>query len=93
VAVSADIARLDLYKTLDDAASAKYIKHKALGLSFRPFIISAGGLLSKSTSAEYRRLQRLLALGTAAYMDGALSLVLIRMRAQIRNDLETRQSD
>jgi len=88
VAINADSAEVDPYSTLDEAANAKSVKYARLGPSFRPLIFSAGGLLSKDTSLEYKRLQKLLSPSAANYLDSTISLVLLRARALARNSLE-----
>ncbi len=87
VAINAETAEQDPYLTLDQAARAKSVKYNALGPSFKPLIFSAGGLLSKETSVEYKRLQRLAGPSAANYLDNTISLVLLRTRAKARNSL------
>jgi Reverse transcriptase (RNA-dependent DNA polymerase) len=86
-AVNADSAETDPYKTLDRKEAEKVRKHAVLGPSFRPLVFSAGGLTSRKTSIEYKKLQKL-AGPTADFMDASLSLVLLRARAKARNSLD-----
>jgi hypothetical protein len=86
VAISADSSHIDPYKALDLADQDKRRKYSSMGPSFRPLIFSAGGLLSKETSIEYKKLQGLIG-ASAPYLDQAIALILLRARARSRNSL------
>ena len=86
VAIGKDLANEDPYSTLNQAVLAKNAKYSTLGPSFRPLVISAGGLLARQTSKEYKQLQRLIG-PSSTYMDSRISLILLRTRANARQSL------
>jgi hypothetical protein len=88
VAINADSADTDPYRTLEIAEKAKIAKYSKLGPSFRPLIFSSGGLLSKKSSVEYKKIQTLVGPAASYYLDSSISLILLRTRAQARNSLE-----
>ncbi|PVH67463.1 hypothetical protein DL98DRAFT_443562, partial [Cadophora sp. DSE1049] len=80
VAINKDSAREEAYATLSEAANAKRLKYKDLGLVFHPLIISAGGLMEKETAKAYKALQDLLGPSRAKWLDSYIASTLTQAR-------------
>ncbi|OAA34155.1 reverse transcriptase [Cordyceps fumosorosea ARSEF 2679] len=81
VAINKPSAATDPHSTLQEAATAKRAKYSALGPDFYPLIISAGGLMEKSTAKTYKDLQASIGPVAATYLDTVISLTLYKTRA------------
>lgn len=81
VAIGAESADPDPYKTLATIAKEKRRKYQALGPYFHPIVISAGGLMDRETAQTYKGIQQLVGPTTASWLDNALTLALLRFRA------------
>jgi len=93
VSINATSAELDPNRTLEMAAQAKQLKYKGLGPCFRPLVFSAGGLIEKQASSEYKRLQKSLGRSSSKWLDSIISLILLRTRAISRASLISKIND
>ncbi|KAJ3496972.1 hypothetical protein NLG97_g2259 [Lecanicillium saksenae] len=80
VSINKPSAKPGPQETLREAAEAKKAKYRSLGTQFIPIIISAGGLMEKSTAKVYKDLQGLIGPVASAWMDSMISLALYRAR-------------
>jgi hypothetical protein len=81
VAINASSAREEALATLAKAADDKRRKYASLGPFFHPIVISAGGLMEKSTAQTYKSLQKLIGPSAASWLDTAIGLALTKTRA------------
>ncbi|KAK2589372.1 hypothetical protein QQS21_012953, partial [Conoideocrella luteorostrata] len=81
VAINKPSAKGDAQSTLTEAATAKARKYSTLGEFFRPIIISARGLMEKSTAQTYKTLQKALDPVAAAWLDTLIGVTLAKNRA------------
>ena len=91
VAINKPSAREDPYEALSEAADAKKVKYRALGPQFSPIIISAGGLMEKSTAKTYKDLQTTVGPVAAAWLDTMVSQALYKARAHSSNSIARKQ--
>ncbi|TLD07926.1 hypothetical protein PspLS_12179 [Pyricularia sp. CBS 133598] len=80
VAINKDSANADPFVTLTEAANKKRRKYRFLDPFFHPIIISAGGLMEKSTAQAYKQLQKLIGPVASHWLDTSISLALLRSR-------------
>lgn len=80
VAINKDSANADPFVTLTEAANEKRRKYPFLDPFFHPIIISAGGLMEKSTAQAYKQLQKLIGPVASHWLDTSISLALLRSR-------------
>lgn len=80
VAINKDSARDTANDTLTEAANAKNRTYTFLKPFFHPLVISAGGLMEKSSAQAYKQLQKLMGPVAAHWMDTSISLTLLRSR-------------
>ncbi|TLD09840.1 hypothetical protein PspLS_12040 [Pyricularia sp. CBS 133598] len=80
VAINKDSANADPFVTLTEAVNKKRRKYQFLDPFFHPIIISAGGLMEKSTAQAYKQLQKLIGPVASHWLDTSISLALLRSR-------------
>lgn len=91
VAINKPSAREDPHSALIEAADAKKAKYRSLGPLFHPIIISAGGLMEKSTATLYKDLQGMIGPVAAAWLDTMISLALYKARAHSSASIARKQ--
>lgn len=88
VALNAPSALADHHQTLTKAADKKRAKYEVIGPNFHPMILSAGGLMEKTTAQDFKKLQRLVGRVAGRWMGTMISVGLLKARARAMVSVE-----
>ena len=82
VSVAKESAGVSPQSTLLSAETDKKRKYRSLGRSFKPLVLSQGGMMGQETCKSYRDLQDALSCSAKEWMSVFLSVSLVRFRAR-----------